>query len=481
MCFLPVRRIKRKKKSFNITEVDTGKYAGFVSSALPVTRVFSSTFWGFICDKYGRKLSLLSAGSGLTIATFMFGFSFNIIWAVMTRSMQGIFMGVIIIGRSIIADISDDTNLSTGLSITVSAMNMGYILGPSMAGFLVFPTEKYPNVFKKGTFFDKCKVFLPNFIIAMGMLISLMITFFLLPKNKKEDIGIAEPENKPLNTNINRSVGGEGCIEEPSISEKTPLLTEKREKPFQFYFSMFTKSKYRRMVNKKFFLSLTLYGLFSLITVGYDDLMPVFAATPDNFHGLSMNTSDIGLLYLLTGVSMIVIQFLIINRLMNRFGAKKIFCVSNLLFSAFVFLLPTSGMIKNRKALWVALWIFNCLVRSTHSAAILSCNVFVSNSVQPEFLGLANGLGLSFASIGRATGSVIFGQAYSWSMKNLKNQLTLHKAVYFPVNEYFAFTLMSVSALFVLSLGTILPKSIDKKFCSPSLSQEHEMEKKVKV
>ncbi|XP_065663418.1 uncharacterized protein LOC136085811 isoform X2 [Hydra vulgaris] len=471
-------------KTFNVSEVDTGRYVGLVSSAMSVSRVISSTTWGFVCDKYGKKVSLLWAGAGLTMATFMFGFSFNIIWTVVTRSMQGL----IVISKSIISDISDDTNLSIGLSVIVSAMNIGYILGPSMAGFLVFPNEKYPNVFKKDPFFDRCKVFLPNFIIAMGLFISLVITSFLLPKKEKGNLDVETEQISYENNKSDKENKDDNCVdykEGHSFSEKSSLLIKEKKKishfkDIIFCCNRFKHSKYKRMVQKSFLLSVILYGIFSMTAVGYEDLLPVFAATPENYNGLSMNTSDIGLLYLLTGVSMIVIQFFAINKFVNRYGVKKVFCTSTLLYSGLVFLLPTTRLIKNRKGLWVGLWITQCLIRSMYTAGLLCINVFINNSVEPEFLGLANGVGLSFASLGRAIGSVIFGQAYSWSMKNLKNRLDLHKTVSFPFNEYFAFALMSISTLVVLTVGTFLPNSINKKF-SPKLNQECEMEKTQKV
>ncbi|XP_047142587.2 uncharacterized protein LOC124816904 [Hydra vulgaris] len=501
-------------KTFNVSEVDTGRYVGLVSSAMSVSRVISSTTWGFICDKYGKKVSLLCAGAGLTMATFMFGFSFNIIWTVVTRSMQGLCMVLIVISKSIISDISDDTNLSIGLSVIVSAMNIGYILGPSMAGFLVFPNEKYPNVFKKDPFFDKCKVFLSNFIIAMGLFISLLITSFLLPKKEKgnSDVKteqISHENNKSAENNDKESKDDSVDYKEafsfffrkPQIvfvffseasdrflkSQFFESLLKKKKKKIShfkdiiFCCNRFKNSKYKRMMQRSFLLSVILYGIFSMTAVGYEDLLPVFAATPEIYNGLSMNTSDIGLLYLLTGVSMIVIQFFAINKFVNRYGVKKVFCTSTLLYSGLVFLLPTTRLIKNRKGLWVGLWITQCLIRSMYTAGLLCIHVFINNSVEPEFLGLANGVGLSFASLGRAIGSVIFGQAYSWSMKNLKNRLDLHKAVSFPFNEYLAFALMSVSTLVVLTVGTCLPNSINKKYISPKLNQECEMEKTQKV
>ena len=42
--------------------------------------------------------------------------------------------GLIVITKAVVSDIADDENLAFGLSLIFSANNIGYIIGPSMAG-----------------------------------------------------------------------------------------------------------------------------------------------------------------------------------------------------------------------------------------------------------------------------------------------------------------------------------------------------------
>ena len=53
--------------------------------------------WGYISDKKGKKTAALASASGLTLATLAFGFSYNFYWALITRFIQGSFMGKLII------------------------------------------------------------------------------------------------------------------------------------------------------------------------------------------------------------------------------------------------------------------------------------------------------------------------------------------------------------------------------------------------
>nr|XP_047127841.1 protein ZINC INDUCED FACILITATOR-LIKE 1-like [Hydra vulgaris] len=84
--------LPRLVKEFGISEVDVGKKTGIISSSMFIAKIFSSSIWGYFCDKWGRKLSLLMSAGGVVLSTLMFGFSFNYNWAVMARFFQGCFM-----------------------------------------------------------------------------------------------------------------------------------------------------------------------------------------------------------------------------------------------------------------------------------------------------------------------------------------------------------------------------------------------------
>ena len=60
-----------------------------------------------------------------------------IIWK-RTLLFYRLLLGLIVITKSVISDIADDSNLAVGLSLIFSANNLGYIIGPSMAGKLNF-------------------------------------------------------------------------------------------------------------------------------------------------------------------------------------------------------------------------------------------------------------------------------------------------------------------------------------------------------
>ncbi|XP_057298283.1 uncharacterized protein LOC130629177 [Hydractinia symbiolongicarpus] len=97
-------------KSFGVSDVGTGYYAGLIGSALFAGRAFSSLFWGYLADVKGKKFATILSATALSITTLAFGFSTRFTWALVTRFLQGIFMGVNVITKAMMADVCDDTN-----------------------------------------------------------------------------------------------------------------------------------------------------------------------------------------------------------------------------------------------------------------------------------------------------------------------------------------------------------------------------------
>ena len=67
-------------------------------------------------------------------------------------------MGQIVISKAIMADVCDERNIGYGMSIVLTAVSAGLVIGPTMAGFLVFPDHKYPGVFTKDNVFSRYSI-----------------------------------------------------------------------------------------------------------------------------------------------------------------------------------------------------------------------------------------------------------------------------------------------------------------------------------
>ena len=137
MCFSYLPKLV---KSFNVTEAQTGHYAGMIASSAFVGQVLFSVMWGYLGDLKGRKLALCVSVMGMTGTTLAFGFSTTFTWTLLSRFLQGIFMAYMALCNSILSLALDDSNRSLGISILFSAYTSVFAFAPSIGGFLAFPT-----------------------------------------------------------------------------------------------------------------------------------------------------------------------------------------------------------------------------------------------------------------------------------------------------------------------------------------------------
>ncbi|XP_065640005.1 uncharacterized protein LOC105847360 isoform X2 [Hydra vulgaris] len=440
-------------KSFGASEVQAGRDAGLIASSLFLSRIFSSIIWGYISDKFGKKKLLLISSTGIAIFTFAFGLSRSFTWAFVTRTLQGASMGVVVITKSILIDICDDTNIALAFSILFTGFHMGLIIGPSLSAVLVFPGEQYSRTFSKESFFAEYAIFLPNLLITLGFVVGIIWGYCTIPscsifKPQK----ICSTDDSILDPNGSRDTQDHFM----NLSEKTPLLVEiKNVKPlFHRIIHRLNSSSFGRIIRSKESLaSIILYGLYGIVGIGFGEIAPVFLATAKNYGGLAMTVFELGILILIYSIIVVIAQV---------FTAKTfIGCI--LIFASVTPLLPLSALLKNSALRWIFLTIVFVLVNSVNNVCFICINVFLGNSVKPDLFGTVNGLGMSVSSIGRALGPTIFGISYSWSLSNLDN----HR-LGFPFNQYFVFFLISIGCFLNCAyVYFFIPASLNKRKVLP--------------
>lgn len=70
-----------------------GVYAGILSASFCAAQFVSSTFWGWVSDKFGRRMTLLIGVSGTAVAVGVFGFATSYTHALVARIMAGVLNG----------------------------------------------------------------------------------------------------------------------------------------------------------------------------------------------------------------------------------------------------------------------------------------------------------------------------------------------------------------------------------------------------
>ena len=406
-------------------------------------------------------------------------------------------MSLNVICKSKLGDICDDTNFQLGYSILISAISLGRMCGPSIAGFLVFPAEQYPQMFSQNGVFGRYPILLPMLVLVTGLVITSVFMILYLPQDKKKGKGEAVPlimsPKKVRNYNEykgDKCMGKEAsleCGDYENLNLELSIKDYERKRDLDGFQIVETMSLddaaprvscgvrccsldrlknsriFRVLQTKECVVSCLLYGLYSFLSVGNNETFTLFSATAKDVNGLGFTTSEIGIALLVASGLLITFQFTFQSRVSIYFGSRKTLIIS-MLGLVFMFpLLPSIASITNIYLLWFVLCIWLFITRVLVALANLAINVLLKNSVTSDLLGLANGLGMTANSLGSMISPSVYGSIYAWSVTNIKGVGNSHSPLGFPCNQYFIFYLQSVWAVFVAVVAAGIPKHMERK------------------
>lgn len=93
--------------------------------------------WGRLSDKIGRKPVVLIGLSGLTLSMFSFGLSRTFPALVASRSLAGLLNGNVGVLKSVLGEITDDTNTAQGFAFLPIVWSVGSTIGHVQSSKLV--------------------------------------------------------------------------------------------------------------------------------------------------------------------------------------------------------------------------------------------------------------------------------------------------------------------------------------------------------
>lgn len=421
-------------KSFGVSEVNTGTYAGYIASSMFVSQTIFNYFWGYFGDKKGKKLALICSCAGAAATTLLFGFSRNFYWAMIARFLQGAF-GVMVTAKVMLLDVCDSTNQPAAMAVVLSSYTVGLLLGPSIGGYLAFPANLYPSLFSKDSVFERNTILLPNLVLCIGFVITSLVSYFVVQSDERVPTQQKCEVKKPLITTY-------GSISDNNENISVDLkVTRKKE-----YIIV------ALIRNKKCMISCFMFTLFQIVAIGFNELYPVWAATTTSLNGLNMNAADVAQTFMIPAVILTFVQPIVLVRIADWFGIQKVFII-NLLMQAILYpLYPTLSVVSNSTVRLVLLCAGNFVTRIAVGACFMAASVMINESVTPDVIGSANGLSIAMGNVAKSATPIMFGKMFSWSLTNIKapeNEIALG----YPFNQYFSFLFMSVfciSAAFLL-------------------------------
>ncbi len=145
----------------------SGTAIGWLFGSFSLMQFLFSPIWGKLSDRIGRRPIMLVSLAGSTSSYLMLGFSHSFGAILASRLLAGLCAANISVANAYVADITDKENRSRGMGMIGAAFGLGFILGPTLAGF-----------------FGRHGHALPSFIAAGISGSSLLLAFLFLPESR---------------------------------------------------------------------------------------------------------------------------------------------------------------------------------------------------------------------------------------------------------------------------------------------------------
>lgn len=161
---------------------ESGTLAGVAVGCYMLGQFISSKFWGSVSDRYGRKVPLVAGLWVCAVMMLLFGLSQHFAMACAVRFVQGLANGCVLIARTIVAEITDSTNVAKAFSCISFSWGFGSCIGSVVGGYLYDPVRQMHA--DPSGFFGRYPAFLPGVVCSAYMFFAwFMSAFFLAETN----------------------------------------------------------------------------------------------------------------------------------------------------------------------------------------------------------------------------------------------------------------------------------------------------------
>ncbi|KAJ3741890.1 major facilitator superfamily domain-containing protein [Lentinula detonsa] len=449
-------------------EKKTGYYAGIIESAFFLAECFTVMLWGMASDRFGRRPILLLGPLGLCLATLCFGLSTQYRDLMIFRSIQGAFNGNIGVSKTILAELSDSTNIAQIFSLAPMIWCIGVIMGPSIGGVLANPEQQFPSTLGKIALLREHPFFLPCAVVAF-----LALSFFLVAliglkethhvkkhiettkskrvfhfevskkKLKKDFDAHSQGTDATTRLNSDSSVTNYGAIQKkPSTStlcsivsttstldadlesDQETVLASDSEDEEDSKTDIEPPATLKSILIPDVLLPIANYSLIALLDSSYTVLIPLTYTTSVPAGGLGLTPFHVGLILSVWGAANIPFPIFCIPRLIKRFGARTVNFVG--VCSFLVGFGSLSGLSMLAGAIGYANWLVWALIplqfllsNTVGSMAYATAQIFVVNGAPSKSaLGATNGLCQASKTMARTFGPVLATSLFSLSKEH---------------------------------------------------------------
>ncbi|KAJ6577532.1 major facilitator superfamily domain-containing protein [Mycena capillaripes] len=300
-------------------ESKTGYFAGIIESVFFLAECLTVVYFGRASDRYGRRPVLLFGPVGLALSMLGFGLSKHFWSLVVFRCMQGAFNGNIGVSKSVMAEISDSTNVADIYSLLPFMWSLGVTLAPFIGGTLASPATRYPDTLGRIQILREYPYLLP--CATAGALAFCAFVFGFLGLEETLPSAIARQKKAHQGTEV------ESLLPHPSHSPQVNTTADEEVPPL------------RDLFIRPVLIALLNHAFLCFCQMCYDVMIPLVFATPIAMGGLGLSPLYIGRIMGLCGFLNIFTQTFFSAKAIRRFGPRRIyitaFCCLSFTFLAY--------------------------------------------------------------------------------------------------------------------------------------------------
>ena len=297
---------------------------GLLAATYPAFQLIGAPLLGRWSDIFGRKKVLLLSNVGTSVGWVLFlfalflpiekSFSIDIVFfgtfviiipllvLFLARAIDGITGGNISVANAYLADLSSDKTRSKNFGKAAISSNLGFILGPALAGIL------------GGTIYGEILPVLGALILS---LVTLIVIGLLLRESKPSSEEILVPEEGTI-----RKVFSQDCREP--------------------YSKVSTKKTRLRDVFKLKHISFLLV-LYFLIFLGFNIYYAVFPTHAAN--DLKWSITQLGIFYAVLSGIMVLVQGPVLRKALKRFSEEKLVIIGSLILATNFILFVSNNIV----------------------------------------------------------------------------------------------------------------------------------------
>jgi DHA1 family tetracycline resistance protein-like MFS transporter len=224
----------------------------------------AAPFMGKLGDRYGRRPVLLISLIGQGLGYLIFGLGGGLWILYLGRLIGGITGGNFSTATAYLADISAPQERAKNFTLIGIAWSLGLILGPAM-----------------GALFGKISLSMPAYVAAILSLINVVLGIFFLPESLPRD----HRSTIPIRFNDINPIGSISFMARKPGLGKLLIVT----------------------------------SLFNFAFNGIGSISSLFLI--DKF---GVDTSQVGWLMMLSGIGLAIVQFILVQRVVRRFGERSV-------------------------------------------------------------------------------------------------------------------------------------------------------------